>query len=61
MQYRDGAVEKKVQIGVSEPTDTPRRYSLQLGGTGTSYADFTWQAPQGKTDGKVNANQAFGN
>ncbi len=47
-------------IGISEPTNTPRRNSLQLRGTGTTYADFTWEGPLSKTDGKVNRNQTFG-
>ena len=48
-----------VEIGSSETTSTPRRYSLQLGGTGSSYADFTWQSPLAKTNGAVNTNQTF--
>ena len=46
-------------IGVAEPSTTPKRESLQLRGTGTSYADFTWEGPVGVTSGKVNANQSF--
>ena len=46
-------------IGVSETSSTARRRSLQLGGTGGSYADFTWQAPLPKTDGSPNTNQTF--
>jgi endonuclease I/PKD repeat protein len=46
-------------IGITESSSTPRRYSLQLRGTGTSYADFTWTGPFSKSDGKVNAGQSF--
>ncbi len=46
-------------IGIAEPSDTPRRTSLQLAGTGSSYADFYWEGPLGKTDGSVNENQVF--
>ena len=38
---------------------TPLGYSLQLSGTGDSYADFTWQAPAASTPGAVNNNQIF--
>ncbi len=46
-------------IGVSESSSTNKKHSLQLGGTGGSYADFTWQSPQSKTSGAVNRNQTF--
>lgn len=46
-------------IGVSESSSTPRGDSLQLGGAGSSPADFTWQPPQGDTPGAVNAGQSF--
>ncbi|MFH1843323.1 MAG: endonuclease [bacterium] len=48
-----------VDIGISEPADTPRRYSLQLAGTGTQSSDFHWEGPLPKTDGDVNTNQNF--
>lgn len=44
-------------IGVSETTTTPIGQSLQLGGTGSNYAAFTWQAPLAETPGNLNANQ----
>ncbi|MFH2051585.1 MAG: endonuclease [bacterium] len=46
-------------IGISEPDTAPRRTSLQLAGSGSAYADFTWEGPLGKTDGSVNVNQVF--
>lgn len=46
-------------IGIYEPSDSVRRTSLQLAGTGTDYADFYWEGPLGKTDGLVNTNQTF--
>ncbi|MDX2472204.1 MAG: endonuclease [Candidatus Krumholzibacteria bacterium] len=46
-------------IGVSEPSSSSKNKSLQLGGTGSSYSDFTWQSPLGKTSGNINANQTF--
>ncbi len=46
-------------IGVSEASTAAVGSSLQLGGMGTSYADFTWQASQAHTNGTVNTNQTF--
>ncbi len=46
-------------IGVSEPGDTPVGESLQLSGTGTTYTDFTWNAPAANTRGSVNTGQTF--
>lgn len=46
-------------IGVSETSSTPIGESLQLGGSGNSYASFTWEAPQAETPGNVNANQTM--
>jgi PKD repeat protein/endonuclease I len=46
-------------IGVSEPTTSPIGWSLQLGGSGSAYADFSWQAPQTDTPGAVNSGQTF--
>jgi len=46
-------------IGISEPSTAPRRTSLQLAGTGSTYPDFYWEGPLGKTDGSVNENQVF--
>ena len=48
-----------VDIGVSELNSTPGGYSLQLGGTGSSYSDFTWQTILVNTMGDVNQNQVF--
>ena len=47
-------------IGVSEPGDTPVGHSLQLGGTGTSYEHFSWNAPAAASFGSVNGGQTFG-
>jgi len=38
-------------IGVTEPTNTPLGFSLQLTGQGSSYTDFTWSSPQENTFG----------
>ncbi len=46
-------------IGVQETSSTRNGHSLQLGGTGSSYDDFTWQAPQSHSRGSVNAGQSF--
>lgn len=46
-------------VGVSETSSTQKGWSLQLGGTGGAYADFTWQSPLRDTDGAVNKNQTF--
>ncbi|TQV77239.1 PKD domain-containing protein [Aliikangiella marina] len=48
-----------VNIGVSETTSTPVGYSLQLAGTGSKYADFTWQAPSTNTSASINSGQSF--
>ncbi|MEN8006038.1 MAG: PKD domain-containing protein [Candidatus Krumholzibacteriota bacterium] len=47
-------------IGVSEPTDSPVGWSLQLAGDGTTYGAFTWQSPAAETSGAVNTGQTFG-
>ncbi len=49
-----------VDIGVAEAGTSPVGHSLQLGGTGTTYADFTWAASQPHTRGDVNTGQTFG-
>jgi len=46
-------------IGVTEDANTPQGQSLQLGGTGNRYEDFTWNAPQAATPGALNANQSI--
>ncbi|NJO90239.1 MAG: lamin tail domain-containing protein [Chloroflexia bacterium] len=47
-------------IGVSETSATLIGQSLQLFGTGTTYADFAWQADITNTYGAVNTDQFFG-
>ena len=47
-------------IGVAEAGSTPIGDSLQLTGSGTVYADFTWAAPQASTFCAVNTGQTFG-
>jgi len=46
-------------IGVFESGSTPNGWSLQLGGSGTSYDDFAWQGVQAHTKGAVNTGQSF--
>jgi hypothetical protein len=41
-------------IGVTESSDTPVGFSLQLTGQGSSYSDFTWSSPQESTFGTSN-------
>lgn len=48
-----------VDIGVSENGTGAATNSLQLGGVGTEYTDFTWQAEATNTLGLVNNNQSF--
>lgn len=47
-------------IGVSQPNSTPVGLSLQLGGEGNVYADFTWAESAAQTFGACNNNQSFG-
>ncbi len=47
-------------IGVSEASNTAVGFSLQLGGTGYSSSDFTWEDASANTFNNVNANQTFG-
>jgi predicted extracellular nuclease len=47
-------------IGVSESSDTPEGFSLQLTGSGTTYTDFTWTAAAANTFGAFNTGQTFG-
>jgi predicted extracellular nuclease len=49
-----------VDIGVEEVSSTPVGDSLQLTGTGLSYADFTWTGPIQSTFGSFNTGQFFG-
>ena len=46
-------------IGVAETTSTPVGHSLQLGGAGSSYEDFSWASPAASTYNAVNASQTF--
>ena len=46
-------------IGVSESSSTPSGYSLQLGGSGSSGADFSWQSESVDTPNAVNNSQTF--
>jgi PKD repeat protein len=52
--------QTSVDIGVSESSSTPAGNSLQLGGTGTSYANFSWEPEAPNTFGTVNNNQSLG-
>lgn len=47
-------------IGVSQGGSGPVGHSLQLTGTGDSYADFTWAAEAANTFGSPNTDQTFG-
>ena len=49
-----------VDIGVAESGGTPEAYSLQLSGSGSEYADFSWQAEATETPGNTNNGQSFG-
>lgn len=49
-----------VDIGVSEPGTTTAGTSLQLGGSGSEYGQFSWQASGAHTFGNCNTNQSFG-
>ena len=46
-------------ISVSEPSDTPVDYSLQLAGSGSLDEDFVWAAAAPNTFGAVNTGQTF--
>jgi uncharacterized protein len=47
-------------IGVAEGSGNAVGNSLQLTGTGSAYADFTWAEAQANTFGAVNTGQTFG-
>jgi len=47
-------------IGVSEPSNTPIGFSLQLAGSGAVATDFTWQEASLDTRGAINTGQSFG-
>ena len=57
----DGAASglTSVDIGVAESSSTPVGHSLQLGGTGNSYASFTWASAAAHTRGAVNNGQTL--
>ncbi len=46
-------------VGVGESSETPIGESLQLIGTGSSYADFTWSGPAAESPGAVNSGQSL--
>lgn len=46
-------------IGVSETSSTPVGHSLQLTGTGSSYADFTWASTAASSYNALNNSQSF--
>ena len=46
-------------VGVSEGTTSPVGWTLQLTGSGSTYAAFAWQAPAAGTAGLVNSGQSF--
>jgi len=48
-----------IDIGVSESSNSPAGFSLQLTGHGKKYSDFVWSAPQISTFGIANAKQSF--
>lgn len=48
------------EISQTETSSTPAGYSLQLTGSGQTYADFEWATPQTNTYGQVNTLQSFG-
>ncbi len=47
-------------IGVEEGTGTTAGQSLQLTGSGTDYADFSWTGPSDDSPGQVNDGQTLG-
>lgn len=46
-------------IGVAESSSTAVGSSIQLGGTGTTYQDFTWNPTAPRTFGACNTGQSF--
>ncbi|MDN3725081.1 HYR domain-containing protein, partial [Aequorivita sp. SDUM287046] len=48
-----------IDIGVSEPSSSPIGESLQLIGTGSEYADFSWTGPTTSSIGLINSGQTF--
>ena len=49
-----------MDVGVAQSGSEAAGQSLQLTGTGTAYADFTWASPQPSTFGTVNTGQTLG-
>ncbi|WP_111669837.1 T9SS type A sorting domain-containing protein [Algoriphagus litoralis] len=47
-------------VGVSQPGTAPVGTSLQLQGSGTNYADFTWSETIPNTYNQINSGQSFG-
>ncbi|GAB2485040.1 DUF5689 domain-containing protein [Algoriphagus taiwanensis] len=47
-------------VGATQGSGTPVGTSLQLQGTGTSYADFTWSEIISSTYNQINTGQSFG-
>jgi len=52
------AVRISMDIGIAEATATPKGWSLQLTGSGSDYADFSWVLAEASPDGR-NAGQLF--
>ncbi len=48
-----------VDVGVSESFNTPVGFSLQLAGTGSARADFSWTGEGAETGGVPNTSQTF--
>ena len=48
-----------VDIAVAEGTNSPVGHSLQLKGTGSLYANFTWDPAKAHTRGAINTGQTF--
>jgi hypothetical protein len=46
-------------VGVEEPSSTPQGYSLQLTGSGSTGAAFTWSGPDVASPGELNAGQTI--
>jgi hypothetical protein len=46
-------------VGVLEDGTTPEGFSLQLMGSGSSYAELTWTGPLANTRGAVNSDQSL--
>lgn len=49
-----------VDVGVSQPSNTPVGQSLQLSGAGECPEDFLWTGPATESPGAVNVEQTFG-